>query len=78
MNTMNLPGFTAEASLHNAVNYDYRASTFSFSIASQVIQPAATEFDGSYDICGRCINGRQFCRGFEGNHLVYRGWFSCD
>jgi hypothetical protein len=78
MNTMNLPGFTAEASLYNSGNHDYRTSTFNFSVDSQAIQPAATEFDSSYDICGSCINGRQFCRGFEGGHLVYRGWFRCD
>jgi hypothetical protein len=77
-NKMNIPGFSAEASLYKTSDYDYIATTLNSLVDSQKIQPAL-----SYDICGSCFKtgphkGFQFCRGFDNGHLVYRGWFPCD
>lgn len=76
---MNLPRFTAEASLYNAHDRNYIVASWNPLVSSQVIQPASEE----YDICGTCFKtgpraGYQFCRGFSGGHLIYKGWFLCD
>ena len=42
------------------------------------IQSGVENRTGEYrEICGSCINGRQFCRVFLGNRLLFRYWVSC-
>ena len=57
-----MPGFTAEKSLYRTrVRYDMSGSPMPVAGIESMVVPAGELIE----ICGSCINGRQFCREIE-------------
>jgi hypothetical protein len=62
MNTMNMPGFTGEASLFRTrERYDISGSPLLAAGVEGMVIPAGE----LREICGLCFNGRRFCREIE-------------
>jgi hypothetical protein len=75
---MRMPGFTAEAAVDKPMGF-YLTVPVAMSTGNgrSVVQPQQIIGEECYEICGLCVNGRQFCRMFCGPIVIWRGWVPC-